>query len=336
VTLSPTLSPERARTLVARFHSKSVLVVGDLMLDQFIIGRVSRISPEAPVPVVEHDHDEYRVGGAGNVAHNVRALGGRVELVGLIGRDEAAGRLRGEMLLNGMGVDGLVVDPARPTTTKQRIVTTRNQQVARVDFENDAEAAGDIERALIDRARHALAHADAVVVSDYLKGAVTRTLVAAIVEGARDRSVPVLVDPKIPHIDYYAGATVVTPNHHEAETATHMRIRNDDDAKRAAKIFIDRARCAGVLITRGEHGMSMLDAAGEAHYATVAREVADVTGAGDTVIATLALGLAAGAALPEAAQLANHAAGIVVGRFGPATVSPAELLSEFADQGTHA
>ena len=336
MTLSPTLSPERARTLVARFHSKSVLVVGDLMLDQFIIGRVSRISPEAPVPVVEHDHDEYRVGGAGNVAHNVRALGGRVELVGLIGRDEAAGRLRGEMLLNGMGVDGLVVDPARPTTTKQRIVTTRNQQVARVDFENDAEAAGDIERALIDRARHALAHADAVVVSDYLKGAVTRTLVAAIVEGARDRSVPVLVDPKIPHIDYYAGATVVTPNHHEAETATHMRIRNDDDAKRAAKIFIDRARCAGVLITRGEHGMSMLDAAGDAHYATVAREVADVTGAGDTVIATLALGLAAGAALPEAAQLANHAAGIVVGRFGPATVSPAELLSEFADQGTHA
>jgi D-beta-D-heptose 7-phosphate kinase/D-beta-D-heptose 1-phosphate adenosyltransferase len=336
VTLSPTLSPERARALVARFHSKSVLVAGDLMLDQFVIGRVSRISPEAPVPVVEHDHDEYRIGGAGNVAHNVRALGGRVELVGLIGRDEAAGRLRGEMLLNGMGVDGLVVDPARPTTTKQRIVTTRNQQVARVDFEDDAEAAGDIERALVDRARRALAHADAVVVSDYLKGTVTRALVAAIVEGARDRNVPVLVDPKIPHIDYYAGATVVTPNHHEAETATHMRIRNDDDAKKAAKIFIDRARCGGVLITRGEHGMSMLDGAGEAHYATVAREVADVTGAGDTVIATLALGLAAGAALPEAAQLANHAAGIVVGRFGPATVSPAELLSEFADEGTRA
>ena len=330
MTLSPTLSPERARTLVARFHSKSVLVVGDLMLDQFIIGRVSRISPEAPVPVVEHDHDEYRVGGAGNVAHNVRALGGRVELVGLIGRDEAAGRLRGEMLLNGMGVDGLVVDPARPTTTKQRIVTTRNQQVARVDFENDAEAAGDIERALIDRARHALAHADAVVVSDYLKGAVTRTLVAAIVEGARDRSVPVLVDPKIPHIDYYAGATVVTPNHHEAETATHMRIRNDDDAKRAAKIFIDRARCAGVLITRGEHGMSMLDAAGEAHYATVAREVADVTGAGDTVIATMALALASGATLVESARLANEAAGIAVAKFGPAVVSPAELLRAIA------
>jgi len=336
MTLLPVLSPERVRALVSRFHSMSVLVAGDLMLDHFVIGRVSRISPEAPVPVVEHDHDEYRIGGAGNVAHNVRALGGRVELVGLIGRDDAAGRLRGEMVMNGMGVEGLVVDPARPTTRKQRIVTTRNQQVARVDYEDDGEAAGEVERALIDRARHALAHADVVVVSDYLKGAVTRELVAALVEGARERRVPVLVDPKIPHIDYYAGATVVTPNHHEAETATHMRIRSDDDAQRAAAVFIDRARCQGVLITRGEHGMSMLDPAGVAHYPAVAREVADVTGAGDTVIAALALGLAAGAALAEAAQLANHAAGIVVGRFGPATVSPAELIGEFTDAGTRA
>ena len=336
MTLSPALSPERARALVSRFHSMSVLVAGDLMLDHFVIGRVSRISPEAPVPVVEYDHDDYRIGGAGNVAHNVRALGGRVELVGLIGRDEAAGRLRGEMIANGMGVEGLVVDAARPTTTKQRIVTTRNQQVARVDYEDDGEASGETEHALLERARRALAHADVVVVSDYLKGAVTRALVAALVEGARERRIPVLVDPKIPHIDYYEGATVVTPNHHEAETATHMRIRNDGDARRAAKVFIDRARCQGVLITRGEHGMSMLDHAGEAHYPAVAREVADVTGAGDTVIAALALGMAAGAALAEAAQLANHAAGIVVGRFGPATVSPAELISEFADPGTHA
>lgn len=329
MTLSPALSPGRARELAARFHTMSVLVAGDLMLDHFVIGRVSRISPEAPVPVVEHDHDEYRIGGAGNVAHNVRALGGHVELVGIIGRDDAAGRLRGEMLGHGMGTGGLVVDASRPTTTKQRIVTTRNQQVARVDFENDTEAAGALEAELIERARHALAHADVVIVSDYLKGAVTRGLVAAIVEAAAARRVPVLVDPKIPHIDYYEGTTLVTPNHHEAETATHMRIRTDEDARRAAKVFIERARCRGVLITRGEHGMSMVDPAGEAHYPAVAREVADVTGAGDTVIATLALALAAGAGLAEAAQLANHAAGIVVGRFGPATVSPAELIAEF-------
>ncbi|HSP91986.1 MAG TPA: D-glycero-beta-D-manno-heptose-7-phosphate kinase, partial [Vicinamibacterales bacterium] len=321
---------------VSRFHAISVLVAGDLMLDHFVFGRVSRISPEAPVPVVEHDHDEYRVGGAGNVAHNVRALGGRVELVGLIGRDAQAGRLRGELITGGMGAEGLVVDSARPTTTKQRIVTTRNQQVARVDFEDDTEAAGDIEGALVERALRVLAHADVVVVSDYLKGAVTRRLVAAVVDAAKARNVPVLVDPKIPHIDYYAGATVVTPNHHEAETATHMRIRNDGDARKAAKIFLDRAGCQGVLITRGEHGMSMLNQAGEAHYPAVAREVADVTGAGDTVIAALALGLAAGASLAEAAQLANHAAGIVVGRFGPATVSPAELMEAFPEHGTRA
>ena len=336
MTLSPTLSPERARALVSRFHAISVLVAGDLMLDHFVFGRVSRISPEAPVPVVEHDHDEYRVGGAGNVAHNVRALGGRVELVGLIGRDAQAGRLRGELIAGGMGAEGLVVDAARPTTTKQRIVTTRNQQVARVDFEDDTEAAGDVERALVERALHVLAHADVAVVSDYLKGSVTRRLVAAVVDAAKARNVPVLVDPKIPHIDYYAGATVVTPNHHEAETATHMRIRNDVDARKAANIFLDRAGCQGVLITRGEHGMSMLNPAGEAHYPAVAREVADVTGAGDTVIAALALGMAAGASLAEAAQLANHAAGIVVGRFGPATVSPAELLEAFPDHDTRA
>lgn len=328
--MSPTLSAGRARDLVARFPSLSVLVAGDLMLDHFVVGRVSRISPEAPVPVVEHDHDEYRIGGAGNVAHNVRALGARVELVGLIGRDHAADLLRAEFAGKGMGCDGLVVDPGRPTTTKQRIVTTRNQQVARVDFESETEASGEVERALIGQAARHLRHAHVAVVSDYLKGAVTRALIAAIVEGARGRKVPVLVDPKIPHIDYYAGTTLVTPNHHEAEAAAHMRIRTDADARRAGQLFVERARCAGVLITRGEHGMSMIDPDGEAHYPAVAREVADVTGAGDTVIATLALGLAAGATLAEAAQLANHAAGIVVGRFGPATVSPDELLAAFA------
>ena len=316
--------------MVSRFSSLSVLVAGDLMLDHFVIGRVSRISPEAPVPVVEHDHDEFRIGGAGNVAHNVRALGGRVELVGLVGRDAAADRLRAEMAARGMGCEGLVADSGRPTTTKQRIVTTRNQQVARVDYEDDAEAAGEVERLLVERAREVLRRADVVVVSDYLKGAVTRALVAALVDGARDRGVPVLVDPKIPHIDYYAGATLATPNQHEAETAAHVRIRSDADARRAGQIFLDRAKCRGVLITRGEHGMSMVDPAGEAHFPAVAREVADVTGAGDTVIAALALGLGAGAALAEAAQLANHAAGIVVGRFGPATVSPEELLAEFS------
>ena len=315
---------------VAAFRRASLLVVGDVMLDQFVVGRVHRISPEAPVPVVEHDHDEFRIGGAGNVAHNARALGARVELVGLVGADRSNDILRHELAAQGIGCDGLVVDTHRPTTTKQRIVTTRNQQVARVDYESDAEAAGTVEDQLIAQIDRHLDHATAIIVSDYLKGAITRRLVAHVVGRARERSAPVLVDPKIPHIDYYAGATLVTPNHHEAEIATHLRIRTDDDARRAGHVFLERARCEGVLITRGEHGMSLVSPAGDEHFPAVAREVADVTGAGDTVIATLALCLAAGAGAAEAAQMANYAAGLVVGRFGPATVLPAELIAEFA------
>ena len=326
MTTSPALPVGHARELVARFAGASVLIVGDVMLDHFLIGRVSRISPEAPVPVVEHDHDEYRIGGAGNVAHNVRALGARVELVGLVGQDQPAAILRQELLGHGIGCSGLVTDAGRRTTTKQRVVTDRNQHVARIDYEDDSEAGPEAETALIERALRHLDHAQVVVVSDYLKGAVTRALTARLVESARARKIPVLVDPKIPHIEYYAGAALVTPNNHEAEVATHLRIRTDDDARRAGRIFLDRAHCESVLITRGEHGMSLVEAAGDAHFPAVAREVADVTGAGDTVIASLALALAAGATLGEAAQLANYAAGIVVGRFGPATVSPAELL----------
>ena len=175
--------------------------------------------------------------------------------------------------------------------------------------------------------RHALAaHAGAIVVSDYLKGCVTRRLVGELVVLAKQQSIPLLVDPKIPHIDYYRGASLVTPNHHEAEVATHTRIRTDEEAAIAARRFRERAGCEGVLITRGEHGMWLLDGNVDGALPATAREVADVTGAGDTVIATLALALAAGATLAEAARLANHAAGLVVAKFGPATVSVEELL----------
>lgn len=328
MTNGATLDSRRARDVVRAFDGIRVLVIGDVMLDQFVVGRVHRISPEAPVPVVEHDHDEYRIGGAGNVAANLRTLGARVELVGLVGADAARDRLRVEFAQRGIGCDGLVTDAGRPTTTKQRIVTTRNQQVARVDYESDTEAAGVIEDALLAAISRELANAAVVVVSDYLKGAVTRRTVEHVVEAARARRIPVLADPKIPHLDYYRGTTVVTPNHHEAEVATHLRIRTDDDARRAGRVFLERAGCESVLITRGEHGMSLVGPGGDEHFPAVAREVADVTGAGDTVIATLALAMAAGADTATAARLANYAAGIVVGRFGPATVTPEELLGE--------
>jgi D-glycero-beta-D-manno-heptose-7-phosphate kinase len=329
VTVAPTLPPllpDRAGTLVERFPRAAVLVVGDLMLDRFLVGRVDRISPEAPVPVVLFDREESRVGGAANVAHNVRALGGTVHLVGLVGWDAPADTLRAALAAQGISPDGLLTDPDRHTTVKMRVVTTRNQQVARVDYESDGEAHGSVEADLIQCATAAGATVQAIVVSDYLKGAVTPLLMTRLASLARERGVPLLVDPKIPHLPYYAGATFITPNHHEAEIATHLRIRDEADAQAAARAFRDRACAGGVLITRGEHGMWLLDDSFEGPLPATAREVADVTGAGDTVIATLGLALAAGATSAEAARLANYAAGVVVGKFGPATVGADALL----------
>jgi D-beta-D-heptose 7-phosphate kinase/D-beta-D-heptose 1-phosphate adenosyltransferase len=307
-----------------------LLVIGDVMLDQFIVGRVSRISPEAPVPVVEFARDEYRAGGAANVALNAHALGARVEIVGLVGTDQGADRLRELLSAAGVGASGLISDDTRRTTTKVRIVTMRNQQVARVDYESDAAPADAIEAAVIAQVESRTADVAAIIVSDYLKGIVTSRLMAAVVATAQDRGIPVFVDPKIPHLELYAGTTLVTPNHYEAEAATHLRIRTDDDARLAATRVRERAGCEGVLITRGEHGMWLMAGGEEGALPAAAREVADVTGAGDTVIATLALSVAAGGRASEAAQLANAAAGIKVGKFGPATVSPEELLERVA------
>jgi len=327
----PTLGRDRAGLLVEQFPRASVLVVGDVMLDQFIVGRVERISPEAPVPIVAFDHEDSRVGGAANVATNVASLGGSVHLVGLVGADAAADRLRAGLSAHAIDDGGLVTDPDRRTTTKMRVVTTRNQQVARVDYESDTEVHGSVESHLVERAASLAARADAIVVSDYLKGGVTRRLMERLVERASARHVPLLVDPKIPHLEYYAGATLVTPNHHEAEIAAHARIRNEADAGLAARTIRERARCAGVLITRGEHGMWLLDGAWEGHAAATAREVADVTGAGDTVIAILALALAVHATSAEAVRLATYAAGVVVAKFGPATLTRDELLAAVED-----
>jgi rfaE bifunctional protein kinase chain/domain len=343
-----------SRSLVERLSGRTVVVIGDVMLDQFLIGRVNRISPEAPVPVVEFDHDEYRLGGAANVAHNIRALGGRPVLVGLAGRDLSGDRLREQLRDANITADALVEDVSRPTTCKLRIVTTRRQQVARVDYEADREADGDVQTRLIAAATNAIDGADIVVVSDYLKGVVTRAVMHAVIARTHEKDIALLVDPKIPHLPYYAGATLITPNHVEAEIATHRRIRTDEDAKNAARAFRHLAQCQSVMVTRGEHGLWLLEgsrvaapmtvaaalSAGtgedrtyaepelirEMNLAAVAREVADVTGAGDTVIATVAMGLAAGAGLTEAATLANYAAGIAVARFGPTAVTQNDLL----------
>lgn len=327
----PLIETRRARELVARFPGLPVLVAGDAMLDRFIVGRVTRISPEAPVPVVQFQTEHLRLGGAANVAHNIAALGGRVSLVALIGTDEAAKRLRQQLAAAGIAADGLVEDAGRPTTEKVRIVTDRNQQVARVDYERDTDVRGAIEARVIDQIGKFGRDAKSLLVSDYLKGAVTRPVIEALL-GLRGSGggPPLVVDPKVPHLACYRGATLVTPNHHEAETATHRRIRTDDEAREAARDFRERAACEAVLITRGDQGMWLSDSRIDGAVPAVAREVSDVTGAGDTVVATLALAFAAGATFAEAAVLANHAAGVVVGKFGPATLTREELLATFA------
>jgi rfaE bifunctional protein kinase chain/domain len=313
------------RALLARARGGAVLVVGDLMLDHFVTGRVDRISPEAPVPVVQFEQDSYRLGGAANVAQNVAALGGVVEIAGLIGADAEGRQLLAELRHAGIGTDSIVTDPDRRTTRKLRVVTTRNQQVARIDYECERDAGAAIGEALVRNVRAAAARASVVVISDYQKGAITKATAQAAIESARAKNIPALVDPKVPHIDYYAGASLITPNHHEAEAVTLQRIRTADEARSAAARFRDRARCESVLITRGEHGMWLLEPHGEFDLPAEAREVSDVTGAGDTVIAAMALGLAAGGSLKDAARLANRAAGLAVARFGPVAITDEEL-----------
>ena len=312
---------------ITRFSGLRVAIVGDLMLDHFLIGRADRISPEAPVPVVRLEREEFRLGGAANVAANIAALTGVPRLAGLVGADDAGRRLVAALQTAGIEHQRIVSDVSRPTTEKIRAVTERHQQVARIDRESTAPIAGP---ALADILAHidSLEGCAAIVVSDYNKGTITRPVIDAAVAAAQRMHCPLLIDPKVPDAAYYRGATVITPNHREAEVMTGLDIRDHDDARDAAHRIHD-ASGASVLMTWGERGMWVMDAsespAREVVMPATAREVADVTGAGDTVIATLALAMGAGASLVQAAALANRAAGVAVGRFGPAAVSAQEL-----------
>ena len=314
--------------LLPKVTDRPVLVIGDVMLDHFIVGSVDRISPEAPVPVVRFAREDYRLGGAANVANNIRTLGATVELIALAGEDAEAERLRHELAAIRIGSSGLVIDPARMTTRKTRVVTTRNQQVARIDYETDEEVSGAVEAALVSQVERLAPAASAILLSDYLKGTVSKRVAEAAIASAKANGIPVTVDPKVPHTSFYKGATLVTPNHHEAAAVTRMRLRTDQETSVAARQFKKAVGCENVLITRGEQGMWLHTSAGDTSLPAEAREVSDVTGAGDTVIATITLALAAGVPILDAARLANRAAGIVVGKFGPATVSADELRAD--------
>ncbi|MGE0456059.1 MAG: D-glycero-beta-D-manno-heptose-7-phosphate kinase [Vicinamibacteria bacterium] len=323
----------RARRLLERAQGRRVLVVGDVMLDVFVWGRVARISPEAPVPVVEISHETTHLGGAANVAANVKALGAEPVLVGVVGQDQAAARLRDDLAACGIEASLAASARERPTTVKTRVIA-HHQQIVRTDREAPDDMTGPLEADLVARAVAALPGAAAVVVSDYQKGVVTGSLMRALLPRARRRGIPVLVDPKLRHFTLYRGVTLVTPNQLEAEQATGVRIRDDADVAEAGRRILAALRCEAALVTRGEHGMSLLRPGRRAvHVPTAAQEVFDVTGAGDSVIGTLALALAAGARLEDAARLANLAAGVVVGKLGTATASRDEVLAAAATRG---
>lgn len=320
------ITPARAGELLLRAERSSILVYGDVMLDEFVWGDVTRISPEAPVPVVDIRRESVHLGGAANVLANAVALGGRARVVGVIGNDRAGERLQAELKAGSGGSDTLIVDESRPTTIKTRIIA-HSQLVVRADRERRTPVDTGTEALIIAALNDALMEADAFIVSDYDKGAVTPRVLSEILPRAYERGIPVLIDPKIRNFDAYRPATLVTPNHHEALRLTNLEDTDEDALTNAAHMIRQRLDCESVLITRGERGMMLLERGQEPVYVeTVAREVYDVTGAGDTVIAALAVALAAKATMLESAMLANHAAGIVVAKVGTATASRDELI----------
>lgn len=323
-----------SRELAARVRAmagRTVLVVGDVILDRYLWGRASRVSPEAPVLVVDVEREELRLGGAANVAHNVRALGATPVLCGLLGADPPAEEC--SRLLASRRVDpepGVVRDPARRTTLKTRIIA-HHQQVLRADEESREPAGAPAQEALWDRIRASLERADAAIVSDYGKGVVTPDLLDRLLPELSRRGIPVAVDPKEEHFFRYRGVTVITPNLAEASEAWGRKLRDDESLLEAGFGLRERLDARSVLITRGEAGMSLFTTEGHTHFPTRAREVYDVTGAGDTVVAAMGAALAASATLPEACVLANHAAGLVVAHVGTAAAGAAELIASLEE-----
>ncbi len=308
-----------------RFKDAPVLVVGDIMLDHFIWGRVTRISPEAPVPVVDIKNESIMLGGAANVLGNIISLGGKARICGVVGADYMGKRLVRELKGRGVDTGGVVVEAGRPTTVKTRVIA-HSQQVVRFDREGKDGVSPDTERRIIGYAKDNGRALSGIIISDYAKGVVTKSLVGALIGVASARRIPVVVDPKVAHFDFYKGVTALTPNNLEASQASGIDIADEGSLALAGRTILKRLGCEAVLITRGEQGMSLfVKGKRPVHIPTVAKEVYDVTGAGDTVIAVFTLALASGAEMREAAVIANHAAGIVVGEVGTATVAMEQL-----------
>ncbi len=311
--------------VIANFGKCRVLVIGDLILDEFIWGDVSRISPEAPVPVVWVKKESFMPGGASNVANNLRSLGADTYLVGVIGDDERGAILKGELDAKGVDVKGIFIDGSRPTTLKTRVVA-QHQQVVRIDKEKVDGLGTHLVSKMTDYVKGIIKDIDAIIIEDYGKGVITPRLLSAIVPLAKSHNKVIAVDPKEEHFKYYRGVSVITPNNHEAAKAVGFEIKDHKSLEAAGRNLVNKLGCGIVLITLGENGMAVFQKGKKMkHIPTVAQEVFDVSGAGDTVIASFTLSLVAGADPVAAAHIANCAAGIVVGKVGIAVVTPEEL-----------
>ena len=309
--------------IVQNFKDKRVLVLGDIMLDKYIWGHVIRISPEAPVPVVEVKKDTSCFGGAGNASYNLESLGAFPLLVGVIGNDP-----EGEWIKKNVPDSrGVFTDKKRPTTVKIRIIA-HHQQVVRVDYEKANPISTQIEEKIFDFIR--TEKYDGILISDYNKGLLTKTLMEKVLSFAKKKKTPVFVDPKVKHFHLFSPVTLITPNHFEAEKIVHHECYTDAQAEKVCQKILTRISARYIILKRGEQGLTVFEKGKKAiHIPTIAKEVFDVTGAGDTVNATAALALLSGASILEAAVLANTAAGIVVGKIGTATITPEELINSF-------
>ncbi len=329
--MAPRVTRAALEERVRSFRGRRVLVIGDVILDRYLWGSATRVSPEAPVLVVDVEREELRLGGAANVAQNVRALGATPILIGVVGEDAAASHLRRELHARDVDSDGgVLVDPARRTTLKTRIIA-HHQQVLRADEETREPIPAPVLEELWRRIERALPGADAALVSDYGKGVVTPAILDRLLPEFQRRGLPSAVDPKEEHFLCYRGVDVITPNVAEASQAWGLRFRTPEDLVAAGFGLREKLGARAVLITRGEEGMSLFTAEGHAHFPTRARKVYDVTGAGDTVVATIATALAARASLPEACVLANHAAGLVVAELGTAAATERQLIDSLGD-----
>ena len=313
--------------ILGRVSKVKILVVGDIMMDRFIWGNVSRISPEAPVPVVTVEKETFLLGGAANVVNNIHALGGNVTLCGVIGDDEMGQKIIKKLSEMGIGLHGIFVEQGRQTTTKIRVIA-HHQQLVRIDRETTDHPKMVTSQNLFEFLKRTIEGSDGIILSDYGKGLLTRELIRATIRKAREMKKFIMVDPKLKNFFCYKRATVVTPNVAEASAASGILINDLSSLKRAGTVLLKKLGCDVLVVTRGEEGIAIFEPHQEPFLVpTVAKEVYDVTGAGDTVIGTMALALGAGARVIEAAKLANYAAGIVVGKIGTATVRRAELVN---------